>query len=374
MAVRWLEVVGTLVVAIGCLGACSGRGADEPRGAAREVPAVGTTVTGAPAGGNGPSGSSSGSSSGPAALAVAAGEPLSFEVAPTLAELGDRGTVLRSNPGGAKVTVSIRRVTDTPGRETSAHFGVAEVRAFEADRVRFTVSGVVPATVWVREQRAAIATEVVTPAGDYEVGLPGLFAQRVVVRAGSVPPTSTAAPDRGAPADRVLGERDLAGVLFGTPETEAIAALTARFGRPSSDDRDATVCGEQRTVGWGSLLSVYRADPRLPRAPGRVLAGYTSYAPRAAMTDGPAGLRTTSGLPVGAPVAALRAIEPSAVFRTEQLGYAVSTWFAAAGSRLAGRLSDDVSAPDASVTEISSSIAGQEPATYPGCELVLPGR
>ena len=52
----------------------------------------------------------------------------------------------------------------------------------------------------------------------------------------------------------------------------------------------------------------------------------------------------------------------------------MGTWFAAAGSRLAGRLSDDVSAPDASVTEISSSIAGQEPATYPGGELVLPGR
>jgi hypothetical protein len=370
MAMRWLEVVGALVVAIGCLSACTGRDADEPRGAAREIPGATTTTVGRGTATT----TSSGGPAGPVALPAVAGEALSFEVTATFDQLGDRGTLLRSYPSGTKVTVSIRRVADTAGRETSGHFGVAEVRAIDADRVRFAVSGLVPSTMWVREQRAAVATEVATPAGDYEVGLPGLFAQRVAVRAMPVPPTSTTAPERGAPADRVLGERDLAGVLFGTPENEAIAALTARFGRPSFDDRDNTVCGEQRSVGWGSLITTYRTDPRRPGEPGRVLTGYTYHAARAALTDGPVGLRTASGLPPGAPVAVLRAVEPSVIFRTDQLGYAVTTWFATAGSRLAGRLSDDISAPDSSVTEISSSIAGQEPATYPGCELVLRGR
>lgn len=366
MGIRWLDV-GALVVSLLCLCACTNDDdGDDAPGAAR-----GASTTTAAATTSGASSSTRGDASG--ALVARAGTPLQFEVQVARASLGERAELLGAYAVGTKVAVSLRRAEDAPGRETSAYFGHAEVRAVDGRVVRFAVSGRMPPMVWQREQRARFALELPTPAGEYEVALPGVFAQRVTVTEPAVvDPTSTVLVDRGTPADRVLGERDLAGVAFGAPEAEAVARLAARFGRPDFDDVEATDCGEQRTVGWGSLVTTYRADPRA--GGGKVFSGFTYHAPRAASVGGPAELRTTNGLPAGASLAELRSVETSAVFATEQVGYAVTTWFAAPGSRLAGRLSDDVSAPDVAVTEVSSSIGSQDRPTYPGCVLVTAGR
>jgi hypothetical protein len=65
--------------------------------------------------------------------------------------------------------------------------------------------------------------------------------------------------------------------------------------------------------------------------------------------------------------AELQARDPDVVFVADQVGYSATTWYSATGSRLGGRLSDDVSAADVTVVEIASSIAAGDGATYPGC-------
>ncbi len=365
MNVRWLDVASALVVAAMFLGACTSRDTYVPTSALREQPSTvvvpSTTTTSTDAFGDAPR--------------AVPGAPLAFEVETSFAALGERGELLRAYPNGTKVAVSIRRRGEPPGLEVAAHFGTAEVAPLDDGRVRFRVHGIVPATLWQREQRGRVAAELPTRPGEYEVGLNGLFEQPVVILAADsvAPSATTTAPDRGEPARRVLGEGDLAGVAFGRPEGEAIDALRARFGVPSFDDVENTECGPQRSVGWGSLVTTYRVDRRVGAAPERVFVGYTYHAPRAVMDEGPQGLRTAGGVAAGMSIAEVRALEPSIVFTTEQVGYALTTWYASEGSRLAGRLSDDVSSPHASVSEIASSLATPDRATYPECAL-MPGR
>jgi hypothetical protein len=90
-------------------------------------------------------------------------------------------------------------------------------------------------------------------------------------------------------------------------------------------------------------------------------------APHAGVTEGPTDLRTPSGVGPGSSLAELEALEPRVVFLTDQVGYAATTWYVQPGARLAGRLSDDVSAPDATVVEVASSAATSGESTYPGC-------
>jgi len=98
-----------------------------------------------------------------------------------------------------------------------------------------------------------------------------------------------------------------------------------------------------------------------------VFADYVYSAAHAGTAVGPTDLRTSNGVGPGASLAELVARDPSVVFVTDQVGYAATTWYATQGSRLAGRLSDDVSAADVTVVEIASSIDAGDTATYPGC-------
>jgi hypothetical protein len=201
--------------------------------------------------------------------------------------------------------------------------------------------------------------------GVYEVALQGFFAQRVTVRPGQVPAATTTTTPAPVPAStKVLGAGDLAGVTLGLDEAAALAQLTQRFGQPSFDEQHQGSCGSERLVGWGSLMVALRDPAGGSR---RVFVSYVYSAPHAGVSEGPTDLRTASGVGPGSSLAELQAREPGAVFVTDQVGYAATTWYAAKGSRLGGRVSDDVSAADVTVVEIASSSDAVPGSTYPGC-------
>lgn len=297
------------------------------------------------------------------------GAEVSFDARVKPDALGPGGNLASAFKVGSKIVVWMRVADEPAGVETSAQFGYAEVRSIDADGAKFAVTGRVPGTLWRREQRMMPLVEVATTAGTYEVALQGFFTQRVRVRTSESIPASTTTEPRAVPdASKLLGVRDLAGVAFGLDEVSALPGLTKRFGKPSFDDVRTGPCGAERLVGWGSLMVTFR-DPSVAGAgPGRrEFTAYVYSAPHAGVTEGPMDLRTASGVAPGSSLAELEAREPGVVFVTDQVGYAATTWYAATGSRLAGRISDDVSAAGVTVVEIASSLASRGAPTYPGC-------
>lgn len=298
------------------------------------------------------------------AVRARVGEQVSFDVVVDPRTVPAASNVPGRGPGlagafrvGARVVVWIAADGDTATQATSAHFGVAEVREATADRLAFTVTGTVPAELWSRRAGGATGTRVTTAPGRFTVVLDGFFRRALVVQgAGGPVGTAPAATLAAAtPADqRVLGERDLAGVAFGTDEATALARLRARFGPPSFDELHPSRCGEERLAGWGDLLVVLRATS----AGGpKVFVGYHYSAPHAGTTEGPRGLATASGLEPGMSLAELRAAEPRATFVTDPDSLVLASWNAAPGARLAGRLSDDVTAGEVAVVELASSLS-----------------
>ncbi len=300
------------------------------------------------------------------------GARLSFEASVTPDALGPGGNLASAYKVGSRIVVWMRLAEEPTGVETSAQFGEAEVRSVDADGATFEVTGRVPRTLWRREQRMAPLAALATTPGDYEVVLQNLFTQRITVRAGqAAPASSTTAPAQAPAATRLLGASDLAGVAFGLDEVAAMSGLTSRFGKPSFDEVHKGTCGDERLAGWGSLSVTFRDTGGGTGATGgagrRTFVGYVYSAPHARVTDGPRDLRTTSGLAPGASVADMQAREPGVVFVTDQVGYAATTWYASPGSRLGGRISDDVSAEGVTVIEIAASAASSGAATYAPC-------
>ncbi len=318
-------------------------------------------------------------------VAATIGASVSFDALVRPDALGPHGDLAGAFKVGSKIVVWLRLADEPAAVETSAQFGYAEVRSVDGDGARFTVTGRVPSTVWRREQRMTPLTAVPTAPGVYEVSLQGFFAQRLTVRAGELRPTSTTTTPAPAPANsKLLGAADLAGIAFGLDEQTAFAQLTQRFGKPAFDEQHNSTCGATRLVGWGSLMVAFR-DPAAVETSGARIAGtgasgsgaglapsrrvFTDYvysAAHAGTAEGPTDLRTASGVGPGSSLAELQARDPGVVFVTDQVGYSATTWYSAPGSRLAGRLSDDVSASDVTVVEIASIAAG-DGATYPGC-------
>lgn len=307
------------------------------------------------------------------AMRVRPGEQVTFDV------VIDPGTspIASSVPGlsnafrvGTRVVVWIVAAATDGRAQTSAQFGIAEVRATDDSSVRFTVRGQVPATLWQRRAGGTPGTPVATRPGAYAVVLNDVFRRDLVVVDASPATSTVAATTRAsiAPAPtttadaarRVLGERDLAGVAFGTGEREAMASLSARFGPPSFDEPHRSACGAQRLAGWGDLVVTFRAigaDGTGGAGGAKVLVGYRYSAPHAGTHEGPEGLQTETGLEPGMALDELRVREPAVTFVTDADGPALASWYAGPGRRLAGRLNDDVTAPSVGVVEIASSLA-----------------
>ncbi len=313
------------------------------------------------------------------ALHTRVDEPLTFEVvidprtAPAASSVPGRPTgVAGAFRVGARVVVWVRAAGDDPRAATAAHFGTAEVRDASPERLVFAVRGRVPPTLWARRAGGLPGTSIATPAGRYTVVLDGFFGRDLVVdddAPRAVPTVVTVipgptSPDATSGDPRVLGEQDLAGVAFGTDETVAMARLTARFGRPSFDEMHTGRCGVERLAGWGDLLVVLRAPAAGAGANGaKVFVAYRYSAPHAGTNEGPLGLATVSGLEPGMTIAQLRAREPRAVFVTDVDSTVLASWYASPGGRLAGRLSDDVTAADPAVVEVASSLSTLPAAT-----------
>lgn len=297
------------------------------------------------------------------------GAEVSFDARVKPDALGPGANLASAFKVGSKIVVWMRVADEPAGIETSAQFGYAEVRSIDADGAKFAVTGRVPGTLWRREQRMVALAEVTTAAGTYEVALQGFFTQRVTVRTSVSTPASTTTEPRPVPdPSKLLGVSDLAGVAFGLDEVSARRGLIQRFGKPSFDELHTGSCGAERLVGWGSLMVTFRDSPVAGAGLGRrELAAYVYSAPHAGVTEGPMDLRTASGVAPGSSLGELKAREPGVVFVTDQVGYAATTWYTATGSRLAGRISDDVSAAGVTVVEIASSLASRDAPTYPGC-------
>lgn len=311
------------------------------------------------------------------AVRVRIGEPVTFDVVIDPATALIAGTV----PGlsnafraGTRVVVWVVAAGTDGTSQTSAQFGTAEVRAADDSSVRFTVRGQVPATLWQRRAGGAPGTPSATRAGAYAVVLGDVFRRDLIVVDASPAPSTLASTTRVALAPapttaadatrRVLGERDLAGVAFGTEERDAMARLTARFGPPTFDESHRSACGVQRLAGWGDLVVTFRTiDPGRDK----VFVVYRYGAPHAGTQEGPVGLQTASGLEPGMSLDELQAREPAVVFVTDADGPALASWYAGPGRRLAGRLNDDVTAPSVGVVEIASSLATSALPTLADC-------
>jgi hypothetical protein len=231
---------------------------------------------------------------------------------------------------------------------TAGYLG--EVTLYSDGRVQ--LRGTVPLVLAKRTLKFSAALAEPTARGQYtlESNLGEVVLVHITKDAPPFDPPISHPPPLAA-EQMVLGDRDLAGVPFGTRHDDAEALLSARFGAPSGRRSWQELCGGHyyRSLSWGALTATFESDSAEAEM------HFESYSYRADSDSPPevSGLGTMHHVRIGTTIEELRGVTDLAEFRGGYEVFEAKHWVVPSGGIVA-TLDRDFLVPGARVLYVSA--------------------